>query len=439
MPKTFVLDTSVFIYEPNCIETFDDNTVIVPAAVLVELDNKKNTDYNARKAIKNLEKYRLKGDLRKGISITTGGKLRVDFYSNNLDYPKEFDFAEIDNLILGVAYQAKHKYNEPEVTLISKDINMRIKANSLGINADDYRHYKQLTETESQNTVYLTSADIDLFYDKKTIPIEAIPQENRNQDYLIIKEPTSGKSLLARRKQKMQCFTLLDSNKKYKNHLLGIFPLNAEQIFLADALVSKEIDIVFVKGRAGTGKTLLSLAFGLSQALNGNYTKVVVMRSPIPMGQDIGFLPGDVDEKLSIWMKPIYDNLTYILSNSNAFKTNDTCNTTISYLKESGMLEIEGSMFTRGRTFNDCFILIDEAQNLTPHEIKTLITRVGNNCKIVLTGDPEQIDVPFLTAEDNGLMYASKQFKNANIPFALTVNMYKTERSRVVKAAVEIL
>lgn len=225
---------------------------------------------------------------------------------------------------------------------------------------------------------------------------------------------------------------------------LGIIPTNYQQKFLIDALYDNNIKVIFAIGIAGTRKTLLSIASGLTQVLNKRFKKLIISRSPVPMGRDIGYLPGDINSKLDPWLRPIYDNLDLIignLQNKSDEKGDDKfySDLTIEYLKGSNIIEIEGLTYIRGRTFHNSFIIIDEAQNLTPHEVKTIITRVGKNSKIILTGDIYQIDNPYVDEKDNGLTYASERFKKINNDISTTLYLTKCERSEVSRIAATIL
>lgn len=226
---------------------------------------------------------------------------------------------------------------------------------------------------------------------------------------------------------------------------IGVIPTNYQQKIFLDALIDSDIKIIFAIGIAGTGKTLLSIAAGLTQVLNKRYKKLVISRSPVPMGRDLGYLPGDIQNKLDPWLKPIYDNLDLVLSNSGVKEGNGGkqdkfwSDITLDYLKSTNIIEVEGLTYIRGRTFHNSFIIIDESQNLTPHEVKTIITRVGKNSKIVLTGDIYQIDNPFVDERDNGLVYASERFQKAKSELAVTIIMTKCERSEVSKIAADIL
>ncbi|MBN2231374.1 MAG: PhoH family protein [Deltaproteobacteria bacterium] len=455
--KNFVLDTNVILYAPHCLETFADNNIHIPAIVLEEIDSlKKSGDlrgYNAREFIRLVERYRLTGNLRDGVRLDSGGMLFVVLSDGAAAIPPDFSNSKNDNIILGAALGVKERSRQ-ETTLISKDVNLRIKANVLGLAADDYNHEKTTTARppEGECTVGVPDDVIDAIYaaapdrifDIDSLGLHDPPPLN---GYRIFKSTSNDKkSALMRysgdpRRQGFRRLTTVDD-------VLGITPVNAKQRFLLDALLDPAVQIVFAIGIAGTGKTLLSLAAGMLQVLSGPFKKLVATRSPVPMGRDLGYLPGDIQEKLDPWLKPIYDNLELIIDNLHddapGFKDEmlikrQYTEITMDYLRQTKMVEIDALTYIRGRTYNDSFIVIDESQNLTPHEAKTIITRAGNNTKLILTGDPEQIDNPYLDERDNGLVNAAEKFRLNNSGIAATVILDKCERSRLADEAAQIL
>ncbi|MGE4265875.1 MAG: PhoH family protein [Deferribacterales bacterium] len=462
--KNFIIDTNVILYSPNCLETFDNNNIILPAVVLEEVDSfKKNLDlngYNARSFIRIVEKYReeKEGDLLKGIKLDSGGKFTIRFQDEKTRslIPAGFDISKNDNIILATALQVKQE-SKLETIIVSKDVNLRIKANAVGLDAEDYYHEKTTSFIDqTDDTLFVPDEYINTLYQEKELPV---PEGVRRQDsekflprvneYFILKgEISPQKSALVRyigNGNPMDgAFRLLHQNEP----ILGVTPANRKQIYLMDSLLDPDIDVVFAIGIAGTGKTLLALCAGLHSVLNDKYKRLVVTRSPIPMGRDLGYLPGNINEKLDPWLKPIYDNMEFIVYmmdkgrieiKDEYLSKNQMHEATIDYLKASKMLEIEALTYIRGRTLMDTYLVVDEAQNLSPHEIKTIITRAGVNSKMVFTGDLKQIDNPYLNERDNGLVNASEKFAYARFKHASTIYLDKGERSRLATIAAEIL
>ncbi|MDY6820965.1 MAG: PhoH family protein [Deferribacterota bacterium] len=456
--KNFVIDTNVVLYSPDCLETFKDNNVFIPAVVLEELDKFKNTfdmkGYHAREFIRKLELIRKNGNLLEGVGLKTGGTLYVKFYNGTNDMPNEFCNSINDNFILGVAQDIKNN-SDNETILISKDVNLRIKANVIGIKAEDYYHDKSNKTFELNNDILLTEDYIidhlykdDCMQAKDMIILNNLERIISNNDYFLIRSiDNEKKSALVKfiRNGENEYFEVIKTNPS----IFGVVPINYKQRFLVDALLNPNINIVFAIGIAGTGKTLLSISAALTAIFKKEFKKLVITRSPVPMGRDLGYLPGKILEKMDPWLKPIYDNLELLIDQINDSKNpvikDDNLlkkhmnEITMEYLNALGIIEIEALTYIRGRTFHDTFLIIDEAQNLTPHEVKTIITRAGNNTKIVLTGDPFQIDNPYLDERDNGLVYASEKFKNMESTIAASIYLSKCERSLLAEQAAEFL
>jgi len=455
--KNFVLDTSVILHSPYCLDSFEDNNIYIPAIVLEELDKLKtgfdSRSYNAREFIRQLESYRSTGDLLGGVKLKNGGKLFVRFHIEDKGAPIELGKNINDNFILKAALNLKSKSSRTTV-LVSKDVNLRIKAEVIGIKAEDYYHEKSFQCLNSNDIIYVSSDEnIDKIYEKNLIDIDEIEvQFDQNSetlpDYAIVA------SLMNSKKTALCRIVNEESSRKLellKNQPANFYisPLNYKQKFLYDALMRDDIKLVFAIGFAGTGKTLLSIASGLSQVLTQKYKKMVITRSHVPMGRDLGYLPGNLNEKLEPWLKPIYDNMELILDNisedkqpaskDNALLKKHMNELTLDYLKSTNFVEVEAINFIRGRTFHDSFLIIDEAQNLTPHEVKTIITRAGQNTKIVMTGDPSQIDNPYLDEKDNGLVYSSERFKKNKSKIAASIILDKCERSEIAQEASDFL
>ncbi|WP_303850319.1 PhoH family protein [Seleniivibrio woodruffii] len=462
--KNFIIDTNVILYSPNCLETFDNNNIILPAVVLEEVDSfKKNVDlngYNARSFIRIVEKYReeKEGDLLKGVKLDSGGKLTIRFQDEKTRslIPAGFDLSKNDNIILATALQVKQE-SKLETIIVTKDVNLRIKANAVGLDAEDYYHEKTTSFIDqADDTLFVPDEYINTLYQEKELPVpEGVHRQDgenfgpRVNEYFILKgELNPQKSALVRyigNGNPMDgAFRLLHQNEP----ILGVTPANRKQIYLMDSLLDPDIDVVFAIGIAGTGKTLLALCAGLHSVLNDKYKRLIVTRSPIPMGRDLGYLPGNINEKLDPWLKPIYDNMEFIVYmmdkgrievKDEYLSKNQMHEATIDYLKASKMLEIEALTYIRGRTLMETYLVVDEAQNLSPHEIKTIITRAGVNAKMVFTGDLKQIDNPYLNERDNGLVNASEKFTYARFKHASTIYLDKGERSRLATIAAEIL
>jgi len=461
--KNFVIDTNVILYSPNCLETFEDNNIYIPAVVLEEVDSfKKNVDlngYNARQFIRKIEEYRCQGKLTEGVKLDSGGMLYVVFTdyetARNL-MPIGFDYKKNDNLILSAAKDLNN--NGKETVVISKDVNLRIKANVLGMASEDYYHEQMGSYLDERDDVlYVSDAYIDQIYKFKELDVPQItnPTDDEewqfspkiNEYFLLKSEVDDKKGALVKH------VTINEDSGQFKlvdipDDILGIKAANRKQVYLMDALLDSDIDIVFAIGIAGTGKTLLALCAGLFSVLNDNYKRLVITRSPIPMGRDIGYLPGGVNEKMDPWLKPIYDNMEFIIStmgkemsssSDEYLSRSQMHDITIEYLKQTKTLEIEALTYIRGRTLMDTYIVIDEAQNLSPHEMKTIITRAGTNTKIVFTGDLKQIDNPYLNERDNGLINASEKFMHSGFKHAATIYLDKGERSRLASEAAEVL
>ena len=430
MRKIFVLDTNVIIHNADAINAFADNEVVLPIDVIEELDIfKKDTDEkgrNARAAIRMLDELREHGKLGAGVTLGNGGMLRIVMH---VDSKGLLNIAphERDNRILMVAYDLQQKGNQ--VIFVSKDINARVKADALGVNAVDFEKQKVDIDTlySGWKEIDVSAKEIDGFYEKKFF----VTKENSlfpNQ-YILLKDSASSKhTALGRYDAKQKGVVLLKSDQ---GDAWGIKPRNKEQAIALDLLLDDNIKLVTLVGAAGTGKTLLALAAGLKKTVDEHgYKRMLVSRPVIPMGRDIGYLPGTKEEKLINWMQPIYDNLEYILTIRKRKEHVDG-------LIECDLLQLEALTYMRGRSIPNQFIIIDEAQNLTPHEIKTVVSRAGNNTKMVLTGDPYQIDSPYLDSSSNGLSYAVERMKGQEMFGHVTLT--KNERSGLASLAAELL
>mgnify|MGYP003150488668 FL=1 len=446
--KIFVIDTSVYLSDFNSIFKFDNNDIIVPIKVLEEIDkHKKRQDgvgVNARNFIRVMDSLREKGDLKKGIRIDKGkGILKVisfDMVKNckDLGFPSELSMSVPDHMILATAFLMKKENPRRKVLLVSRDINMRVISDSIGIPSQDYV-ISQVVENPDMlyggfEVVTVDDQLIEQHYANEEVVISpelAYSQKIKlypNQFLMLQSSSNNKKTALVRFKQYDKPLKKVTEKRDLS---WGVHPRNKEQNFAYDLLFDENIPLVTMIGKAGSGKTLIAIAAGLEQTLgldNNKYNKIVVSRPVQPMGKDIGFLPGSMHDKMMPWLMPIQDNMEYILGHDKVmFK---------SYL-EKGQIQIEALTYIRGRSISNAFMIIDEAQNLTAHEVKTIITRVGENTKLILTGDIEQIDNVYTNETNNGLAYAIEKFKYSSLAGHIT--FLKGERSKLATEASKIL
>ncbi len=428
--KTFVLDTNVLIHRPDAVLSFRNNEIIIPLWVLEELDRLKSFSdergRNARQAIRFLDEQSRHGNLKEGVKIENGSILRV-MLTHAKDVPADLEIGKTDNKIILTALALQQK-SDHKVFFVSKDINARVKATALGIKAVDYE--KQTVNMSNLYKGYIeivTDAEmIQNFKDEKSIEwqTELLPNQ-----YVIFKEKNSDSKIVGKYNSADKTLNYI----KKMRAVSGIKPLNEKQIIALDLLLDDSISLVTLVGKAGTGKTLLAIASGLRKVLDDNiYSKVLVSRPVIPMGKDIGYLPGSKSEKLSHWMQPLFDNLEYLITNQNRKNLKSIQN-----LIENKLIEIVALTYMRGRSLPEQFIIIDEAQNLSPHEVKTIVSRAGTGTKVVLTGDPYQIDSPYLDSNSNGLSYLVEAFKGQKC-FGHII-LEKSERSKLAELAAELL
>lgn len=444
MRKIYVLDTSVLLEDPNSLFAFEGNDVVIPIVVLEEIDNKKRLSdeigRNARHVSRRLDKLRDAGRLQEGIDLDGGGTLKIELNHKHLERVGDY-FQEItnDNRILAVALNLskseKVKEQPRQVVLVSKDVLVRVKADALGINTEDYTIDK-VVDFENiycgYRTVETKPDVIDRFYRDGFINIDGEFLRNyymHPNEFVIFKDELgSSKSAIGIFNSEKR---VIEQLNMLERDIWGVKARNAQQKMALELLLNDNIPLVTLTGRAGTGKTLLALAAGLFKTEELSlYKKLLVARPIVPMGKELGFLPGDKDEKLRPWIQPIYDNLEYIFGTQKNGRLEDIV---------AGMrkLEVEALTFIRGRSIPNQFIIIDEAQNLTRHEVKTIVSRVGEGSKIVLVGDPEQIDHPYLDSNSNGLTYVLEKFKGYNEGGHVTLK--KGERSRLAQLAADIL
>ena len=429
--KTFILDTNVLLYDPESITKFPRSHVVIPVTVLEELDKMKrfpnDLGKNSRAVIRFLDGLKTigKGNLHTGVKLLNEATIRIQFELKS-DSKYSFSLATNDNRIIMTAYLLKEQGEN--VVFVSKDFAARIKAEALGLEVEDYENYKFSYDALDKGIrrIELPKHDIDLFYKDGKIPVKDI-QLNANE-YVIINSPEKTSAVGRYDFAHQSIEALLKSPS-----IWGIKPRNAEQKCAVDLLLRDDIKLVSLVGPAGTGKTLLALACALRKVFDeGVYVRILVSRPIVPLGRDIGYLPGTKEEKLFHWMQPIYDNLEFLCAS-----TGNESNETLKWVMESKKIEMEAVTYIRGRTLPKMFMIIDEAQNLTPHEVKTIISRAGEGTKVVLAGDPTQIDNPYLDKDSNGLTFTVSKFLNRKIYGHVFLD--KTERSELAAIAAEIL
>ena len=437
MRKIYVLDTNVLLHDPSALFKFEDIEGVIPLVGIEEIDNFKRDQNergrNARQFSRYLDQLRAFNNLQQGVELEDGGLLRVDMTAHNLVEFHSINGKKADNQILSVALSF-NRGDDVHVTLVSKDTNMRIKADAMGLRAEDYEHGKvQIDELYSgQEEMTVPRVVIEQVYRAGEVEVDTGPLP-ANCCLVLRNEENANNTALARVKPERGAVSVM---RRFKEGVWGIFPRNKEQTFAFDLLMDDSVKLVTLVGKAGTGKTLLAIAAGLQKtADDGIYQRLLVSRPVFPLGRDIGFLPGDIEEKLNPWMKPVYDNVELILDLSRE-KVRDK-KRGYQELIDLGLLEIEPLTYIRGRSIPHQFLLIDEAQNLTPHEIKTIITRAGEGTKIVMTGDPHQIDNPYVDSTSNGLTFVVHKFQGE--PLAGHITLVKGERSELAERAAELL
>ncbi len=425
MKKTFVIDTNVLLHSHQALFSFKDNDVVIPLGVIEEFDRFKGFNdergREARSASRELDALRNKGPLYKGVPLENGGSIQV-LIDNEMEIPYGFDKNKVDNRILACALYLKKQGKN--VFYISKDINSRIKADALGVPTEDFETNKiDIDELYlGWEEIILPAKDIETFLVNKSL--EAPKTGLFPNEFILLKAAESeNKTALAK-----YCGNLGKLVPLYHVNAKpwGVEPLNLQQKFAIELLLCNDVNLVTLVGRAGTGKTLLALACGLQKTLDEHvFRKLLVSRPIMPLGKDIGFLPGSKDEKLSHWMQPIFDNLEFVMD--KLYNNSDDVDKKIKFLIESQKVQIEAITYIRGRSIPKQFLIVDEAQNLTPHEVKTIISRAGEGTKVVLTGDPYQIDNPYLDSSSNGLNFVIEKFKGQKL-FGHII-LHKSERS----------
>ena len=440
--RNYVLDTSVYLTDSESVYSFGNHNIFVPLKVLEEVDNhKKRQDsvgINARRFIRILDDLRGKGTLQKGVRIGKGkGILKVMSYECLKDsfFPADLDIRIPDHAIIATAMAVQTENPKNKMIVVSRDINMRVICDSLGLQAEDYILEKAVSSSEELYSGFSThlvdDAIIDRFYDGEEIMIDEDEIDEKwypNQYVLMLSNANQKKSALVR-----FCGHSVPLKKITHDKISDwkISSRNKEQAFAIDLLMDPSVKIVSLIGRAGSGKTLCAIAAGLQQTIGlreNHYSRLIVSRPVQPLGKDIGFLPGTMQEKMLPWLMPIQDNLQYLMGNEKS---------ALQMYMEKGKIEVEALTYIRGRSISDAYVIIDEAQNLTMHEVKTIVTRIGEGTKIVLTGDIEQIDNIYVNETTNGLAHAVEKFKSFSLSGHVTFR--KGERSEIATLASKVL
>lgn len=436
--KNYILDTNVLLHDPNSLLNFEENSVLIPIEVIEEIDRFKREStelgQNARAVSRMLDSFRGEGRLSEGVKLPTGGKLKIVFQKNGHSNGEVgvFNPHTVDNRILTMAAGIQKAQPRNDTILVSKDINLRIKADALGLQAEDYETDRvfikdlytgmlELTMPAQEIASFRANGELEVNGGKKYFPNEycALIDETNPKKAALAKVDASGKKLVP----------IIDC----REGVWGIKPRNREQHFALDALLDDRIKLVTLMGKAGTGKTLLAMAAGLKRTVHDReFRRLVVARPTISMGKELGFLPGSLEEKLAPWMQPIHDALE-MLSDLNMGQEHRRSGD----LMRSGSIVVEALSYIRGRSIANQFMIIDEAQNLTPLEVKTIITRVGHGTKIIFTGDPYQIDNPYVDSSSNGFNYIVSRFRTEAV--AAHIELQKGERSELAELAANIL
>jgi PhoH-like ATPase len=437
--KNYILDTNVLLHDPNSLLSFEENTVLIPIEVIEEIDRFKREStelgQNARSVSRMLDSFRGEGRLSEGVKLPTGGRLKIVFQKNgqaNGHGNGHFAPHTVDNRILAMASGIQKAQPRNATILVSKDINLRIKADAVGLQAEDYETDRvfikdlytgmiEMPVSSQQMAAFRSKGELELNGGKKYFPNEycTLTDETNPKRTALSKVDGSGSKLVP----------IIDC----REGVWGIRPRNREQHFAFDALLDDRVKLVTLMGKAGTGKTLMAMAAGLKRVVNDReFRRLVVARPTISMGKELGFLPGSLEEKLAPWMQPIHDALEMLgdLNMGHEHRRSGD-------LMRSGMIVVEALSYIRGRSIANQFMVIDEAQNLTPLEAKTIITRVGHGTKIIFTGDPYQIDNPYVDSSSNGFNYVVSRFRTEVV--AAHIELQKGERSELAELAANIL
>ena len=434
--KNYILDTNVLLHDPNSLLSFKTNNVLIPIEVIEEIDRFKREaterGQNARSFSRMLDGLRSQGRLSEGVVLSTGGQLRVIFQAKTENGDMAVGSNAVDSRIVALALNTQKANPKVSTILVTKDVNLRIKADAVGLQAEDYESDRvmikdlytgmfDLAVSPDRMVAFRTNSELELDADPKFFPNEycTLTEKGNPKRTALTKVDPTGTKLIP----------IIDS----REGVWGIKPRNREQHFAFDALLDDRVKLVTLMGKAGTGKTLMAMAAGLKRTvLDREFRRLVVARPTISMGKELGFLPGSLEEKLNPWMQPIHDALE-LLSDLNMGNEHRRSHD----LMRSGSIVVEALSYIRGRSIAHQFMVIDEAQNLTPLEVKTIITRVGHGTKIVFTGDPYQIDNPYVDSSSNGFNFIISKFREQ--PIAAHIELQKGERSELAELAANLL
>ncbi len=438
MKKNYVLDANVLLHDPHAIFKFEDNNVIIPIYAIEEVDKFKRESTergrNARTIARVLDELRARGgSLSKPVPMTHGGTLCIALPLKRQALPVGLATDSIDHAILQTAIDYRDKDGGLPTVFVTMDTNLRIRADAIGVTSQTYENVRvqDFNVEESVVEVLVPPTSIETFFDKGELTVDHT-ELHPNAGVMLRNEQTQNHTGLGRfdSQHKTVCKLRIP-----REGVMGVRPRNKEQSIALDLLLDESVRLVALLGKAGTGKTLLALAAGLQRTtVDRTYSRLLVSRPIMPLGRDLGFLPGDVDEKLNPWMQPIFDNLELIFSSGSSRERDSR---SYAPLLESGVIQVEPLTYIRGRSLPNQYLIVDEAQNLTPHEVKTIITRSGEGTKVVLTGDPHQIDNPYVDQLSNGLSVVAQRFKHEAV--AGHVAMNKGERSELAELAANLL
>ena len=438
--KNYVIDTSVFLSDADALFSFANNDIFIPLKVLEEVDgHKKRQDsvgFHARKFIKHLDGLRANGSLNKGVRPNQGkGIIKVCDADYSDVLPRSLDLAIADHIILASALKIQKEWTKRKTVVVSRDINMRVIANSLGLEAEDYETLQAVEDADKLydgfEEILVDDQIIEHFYAGEEIVLDEEQGVRLHPNQFLMLQSSANPKKTALCRFNAPHLPLKPTLQKWPEISWGIKPRNKEQAFAFDLLFDDDVPLVTLIGKAGSGKTLMAIAAAMEQTLGMGktvYKKIIISRPVQPLGKDIGFLPGTMEEKMLPWLKPIQDNLQMVVGHDK---------TMLQSFMEKGQLEVEALTYIRGRSISDAFVIIDEAQNLTAHEVKTIITRIGDNTKIVLTGDVEQIDNIYTNETSNGLAFAVEKFKTYDLSGHITFK--RGERSKLATLAAKIL
>jgi len=449
MKKTFILDTNILLNSPYIITSLDDNDVVIPNTTIEELDTFKSAPgelgFNSRETIRILSGLRGKGNMRDGVELPGGGKLRIEYNQVDTPLPEGWKKDKPDNRIIQVCLGLQSKSNQ-KCILITNDINMQIKADIAGIEVQDFKENQVSEETlrfKGKQELYVKANKINDFYQKGSLILDDLYDESvclELNEFVLLRDATNLKSSALGRYNG----SIIEKLKYEGEKPFDVVPRNASQRFAQEALLTpaEQIPLVILKGPAGTAKTFYSLAAGLEQVINrGLYKKVLVCRPNVKFDEDIGYLPGTETEKIGPLMRPIFDNLSILLDMHKDYEKDGVKvkESPIDELFERGYIVAEAMAYMRGRSINDTYIIVDEAQNATPNQITGLVTRCGMGSKIILCGDPDQIDTTKLDKRNNGLVYASEKMKGSSLCMQITFDFEECVRSPLAQEAADRL